>query len=522
MLPGKKFTPEDVLQIAWKRVWFILLPLAVVSAATAVYVRSLPNMYRSESTIMVRPQRVPEAYVQSTVTTRIEDRLQAIQQTILSRTRLERIINEFNLYAKERESGAIMQDIVERMATRDIRSQILRGDAFRISFTGENPRTTMQVTERLASLFINENLEDRSRMAQNTDQFLEAHVEDTKRRLIEAERKVEEYKRQNAGQLPSQLESNLQVLQNAQMQLQQVAQALVAGRERQVRLERDIADLEQQIEDGVAAPIAPGVEPSTPTQQLEQLRNQLDALLLTKRETYPDVRRLRAAIAELEQKVASKPETADADAPVSPDLRRLSPSEIARRKRLDDMKLDLDSLTRNIASGEAEEARLRNQIVVYQRRNEAIPARETEMTEMLRDYSMLSKLYLDNLAKLESAKMATSLESRQIGEQFTVLEPARIPERPFSPDRQRLNAMGVAAGLGLGLLLVAFLEYRDRSFKTDEEIAQVLALPVLAVVPLMESAAEKRWAFRKRLLMGFGFGTTVLACLAVVAYTIVR
>jgi polysaccharide chain length determinant protein (PEP-CTERM system associated) len=517
MLPGKTYTPEDILQIARKRIWMILLPVALVSAGTAIWARSLPNLYRSESSILVVPQRIPESYVRSTVTTRIEDRLQAIQQQILSRTRLERIITEFNLYEKERQSG-IMQDIVERMATRDIQSQILRGDAFRISYVGRDPRTAMEVTARLASLFINENLEDRSRMAQNTDQFLEAMVEDARRRLIEQEKKVEAYKRQHSGQLPSQLESNLQVLQNAQMQVQQVIQSLNAGRERQIRLERDIAELEQQIGDA-ASPSGLASEPNTPAQQLDVLRRQLDTLLLTKRETYPDVRRLRAAIAELEQKVEA-PVTDDAA--VSADLRRLSPLEAARRRRLEDLKLDLATLQRNIANAEVEEGRLRKQILAYQQRNEAIPTRETEMTELLRDYSTLNALYLSNLSKREESKMATNLESRQIGEQFKVLEPARIPERPFSPNRERLNAMGVAGGLAIGMLLVAFFEYRDRSFKTDDEVVRVLTLPVLAVVPLMQSADEKKWAFRRQLVMGVGFGTTVLACFAVVVYTIVR
>jgi polysaccharide chain length determinant protein (PEP-CTERM system associated) len=509
-----------VLRIARKRAWFLLLPLSIVSAGTAIWAHRLPDRYRSETTILVVPQRVPETYVRSTVTAKVEDRVNSMTAQILSRTRLEKIIEDFNLYEKEREAGALMQDVVERMR-RDIRPDVRPGEnSFRISYVGENARTVQQVTERLASLFINENLEDRTRMAQGTDQFLENELEDAKQRLVEQEKKVEDYKRRNAGQLPSQLESNLQVLQNAQMQIQAVLQSLENDRERRLRLEREIADLERQIEDPVSEAFIAGPGGSSPASQLDQLNDALSVMLLTKKDTHPDVRRLKAAIAELEAKInsqASRDET-----PVSPDLRRLSMADALRRKRLDDLKLDLNLIKRNIQNAEKEEQRLRSMVVVYQQRNEAIPTRETEMTELLRDYNTLQTSYNSLLAKGLESKMAANLESRQIGEQFRVLDPARRAERPFSPDRQQINIMGLASGLAIGLLLVALLEYRDKTFKTDEEVARVLELPVLAVVPLMHSAKEKQRLFRRQLVMGIGFGTTVLLCLAVVAYTLVR
>jgi len=299
MLPGKTYTPEDILRIARQRIWCILLPLAIVSAGTAVWVRTLPNRYRSESAIMVVPQRVPESYVRSTVTTRLEDRLQSIQQQILTRTKLEHIITEFNLYEKERKTE-IMEDIVQRMRLYDIDTQVMRGDAFRIGYQGEDPRTVQRVTENLASLFINVNMEERSRMATSTNQFIEGQLEEAKQRLVEQEKKLEAYKLSHAGQLPSQLESNLQVLQSAQMQLQNVMQGLEREKDRRTRLERDITDLEQQLEDTAGSSLVAGVDGDTPARQLEVLRESLTVLLLTKKETHPDVRKMKAAIAELD------------------------------------------------------------------------------------------------------------------------------------------------------------------------------------------------------------------------------
>ncbi|HEY3884937.1 MAG TPA: Wzz/FepE/Etk N-terminal domain-containing protein, partial [Vicinamibacterales bacterium] len=152
MLPGKKYRPEDVLRIGWRHKWLIAIPFVAVTAAATAIVHYLPDEYRSDTLILVVPPQVPESYVKPTVTTRIEDRLQSISQQILSRTRLERIIQDFNLYAKDRRTG-IMEDIVEGMR-KDILVEAVRGDAFRVSYTGLDPRLVMKVTEKLAQLFI--------------------------------------------------------------------------------------------------------------------------------------------------------------------------------------------------------------------------------------------------------------------------------------------------------------------------------------------------------------------------------
>jgi len=275
MLPGKVYKPEDVLQVLKSRIWVLLLPFAMIAACTAVWVRHLPDQYRSETVILVVPQRVPESYVRSTVTTRIEDRLQSLVQQILSRTRLERIVKDLDLYAKERQTG-IMEDVIEQMR-RDIGVQVLRGDSFRISYIGDNPRMVMRVTERLASLFIEENLRDREVLAEDTNQFLEAQLEDARRRLLEQEKKVESYRRAYAGQLPSQLESNLQVLKSGESQSAAIADSLDRDRERHLLLERQLADFEQQPEEP-SAPPASGV--LTPPQQLAKLKDSLQAMQL--------------------------------------------------------------------------------------------------------------------------------------------------------------------------------------------------------------------------------------------------
>ena len=509
MLPGKVYKPEDVLAILRRRVWLVIVPFAVVSAAVATWVRSLPDEYRAETLVLVVPQQVPESYVRPTVTTRIEDRLQSLSQQIMSRTRLERIIQDFDLYRNERKTG-IMEDIVEQMRT-DIDLQVVRGDAFRLGYRGRDPRTVMKVTERLASLFIEENLRDRAVLAEGTNEFLEAQLDDARRRLLENEKKLEDYRKQYAGQLPSQVDSNLQVLQNLQMQSQAVAESINRDRDRQLALEQQINDMEQQ-QDAASTPVSAD---ATLEQQLALAQANLAALQRRLKADHPDVKSAARAVAELEKKIANAPTTGPATAPSAA-------GASARARRLQDTRAELELLKRTMEKKQADEQKLRSAISIYQARVEAVPTRESEMTELMRDYQTLGESYRSLLAKKEDSQIAANLERRQIGEQFKLLDPARLPEKPFSPNRLRLNGLGMAAGLAIGLLLVALLEYRDNTFKTDHEVMRVMALPVLAVVPLMQSAAEKRWNFRKRVIIATACSATVLVCFAVVAYTFIR
>ena len=142
MIPGKKYTPDEFLHIAWDRKWFIVIPFVLGSMAALAVARVMPNQFRSESLIQIIPQRVPETYVRSTVTSRIEDRLQALRQQVLNRTRLERIIEDFKLFSEQRRTR-VMEDLVEQ-ARDHVNIEIVKGDAFKVSFTSKLSETTMK------------------------------------------------------------------------------------------------------------------------------------------------------------------------------------------------------------------------------------------------------------------------------------------------------------------------------------------------------------------------------------------
>jgi hypothetical protein len=142
VIPGKKYKPEDILEIAWRRRWLLVVPLVVASIGTMLWSSRLPDRYRSEAVVLIVPPRVPQNYVRPTVTKGLQDRLEGMRQEILSRTRLERIITEFDLYPELRRR-TIMDTVVARMRE-DIGLQVAAPRSCRASWTrpGESCRST--------------------------------------------------------------------------------------------------------------------------------------------------------------------------------------------------------------------------------------------------------------------------------------------------------------------------------------------------------------------------------------------
>jgi polysaccharide chain length determinant protein (PEP-CTERM system associated) len=508
VLPGKKYSPEDILRIAWHRKWVILVPFVVAAISTAVISHRLPKKYRSETVILVIPQRVPESYVRPTVTTRIEDRLTTLREQILSRTKLERIVMDFDLYPEARKR-MVMEDVIVAMRN-DVDVKVERGDAFRVSYTSSDPRTAQKVTERLASLFIEENLRDRELQAEGTNQFLDSQLEEARRNLLEHEKKLEAYQRQYSGQLPNQVQANMQAIQSGQMQLQSLTESINRDSDRRLMLERQIADLQAAPADSTPV-LPPGSElpaGASAAQQLEAAEARLRALELRLKPEHPDVKALKSVIRDLEAKASA--EAARQPAPQS-GPRPTNAAELIRQNRLRDLTAELKNLDTQLTAKRQHEKQLQDVIASYQSRIDAVPTREAELTELTRDYATLQTAYTTMLARREDSKVAANLERNQRGEQFKVLDPARIPERPASPQVMKINVMGAGLGLMLGLGIVALLEYRDTSFKTEDEVKALLQLPVLALIPMMASERERRNRKRRLKLLSLGAAVVVLS-----------
>lgn len=507
MLPGKTYTPIAILRIAWRRRWLIVVPVVVCAMAALIVSSSLTDLYQSDMLIQIVPQRVPENIVRPTVTQRAEDRLHGVTQQVQSRTQLESMINELGLYPNERQRLPI-DDVINLMRSniviepvRSTRSE--PADAFHVRFTYSDPDIATKVTQRLGNLYIDRNARERVRGTEDVDAFLETRLSNARMQLDEQDRKLQAFRERHSGRLPSQTDFNMQSMQSATTQAQSMAESIARDRDQRMTLESLLRLAEQE-----PAPLPPqpqgppatnAAEPAngaggTPAQQLEVLRANRARAATRLKPQHPDIVRLDKAIAELEAKVGSEPAAGPAAPPPV-----LSPVDAARRERIQTMRAQIESLTRQIAFKEAEEQRLRGMVATYQARLEATPGVDSEWASLSRDYQTLQSQYNALLAKSQDAKIARDMEKDQIGEQFRILDAARVPVRPVGPFRLQINAIGLGVGLLIGLGLAALLEIRDASFGSEADIYDVLSLPVLAMVPQVLTPHERDHARRQRL-----------------------
>ena len=493
MLPGKRFSFDDIARIAWRGKWILLAPAIVTSVIAATFLRFVPDVYRADTTILVVAQRVPDIYVKSTVTSRIQDRLQSISPQILSRSRLEPIIVDLNLYPDRRQREP-MEDVIAYM-----RSQVevvtVRGDAFVVGYRSESPVLAQQVTERLASLFIEENLRDRELQAENTNQFLESQLNDARKRLIEHEKRLETFRMRYAGELPTQAGNNFQAVQTLQMEAQGITDSIERDRDRRLVLERSLADLSfvpdsptdgtARVDTGDASSRGPAAT------ELAAAREALRAMRTRLKPEHPDVIRGERIVVELEQK-ARQEQAAMAAAAAGGAASASSAPVSAAERRARGLRDELAQVTATVKTKETRLVKLQEQLANYRSRLDAAPARESEMTELMRDYETLQSGYRGLLAKREESKVAANLERRQIGEQFRVLDPPRRPERPYSPNRPLVQAIGTLIGLAIGLGIIVLMQVRDQTMHKEADVLDSLDLLVLATVPRMRNAEERR------------------------------
>jgi len=236
---------------------------------------------------------------------------------------------------------------------------------------------------------------------------------------------------------------------------------------------------------------------ATAAEQLEAARVALRALQLRLKPEHPDMIRAEKVVGDLEHKAAAEELNRPVGTGIVPARSTLAPADLGR---LSDMQAERESLDRRVALNQAEEVRLQRLLSGYRAKVEAAPRREAESTELMRDYETLDEQYRTLLGRSQQARIAADLERRQIGEQFKLIDPARLSERPISPNRLRLNTMGAMSGLAIGLVLLALIEYRNTTFRTEDDFALSLALPVLAVIPAMITRRERQRTRRRRLV----------------------
>lgn len=520
MTEPKPLNIHDYIEIALRRKWYILIPLIVCVLGSFGVYKYLPKVYRATTLILVQPQRVPEAYVRPTVTETVASQLNTISQEILSRTRLEKVILEFNLYPEIR--GKVPMEGMVEMMRKAIEVKVQgnpRSDrdqnSFSISHEGRVPQTVMMVTNKLASLFIEENLKVREFRAEGTSTFITKELGAVEEQLKKKEADLRLFRERNMGQLPQQLDANLRILERLQQQIKTTSENIRAAEDRNIVIQNQIEMLKKREpvqtsrevrRDPVSGLESPTVErvPEDPlVVQLNLLKRDLNNAQSRYKETHPDVIDLKKKIANLEPKVKEILEKQEAERETrARDFRARRegvivenlppPAPDPETQRLLTQYTEQYNATALEAKRLREEEKgLKDQINLYQRRIEDTPKREQELTLLTRDYDLMKTNYQSLLDKKIQAQMAENLERKQQGEQFKILDPARVPVTPIRPDRNRILLIGVAIGLALGVGLTWFKESLNQSFKTVSEVENELGLPVLATIPNLKKEIKR-------------------------------
>jgi polysaccharide biosynthesis transport protein len=529
-------SPAHYLRLVAHRKWLVLGVALAVSAGTFVYSHYMPNVYTSETVILVDPQKVPDAYVKSTVTGDVRNRLSTLSQQILSATRLQRIIETLNLYPEDRKKLA-REDVISHMRS-DISVQVVSEfgasqdfQAFRIAYFGKDARLVAQVTNDLASLFIEENMKAREQQATGTTEFLGNQLQETRKDLEQQEAKLKEYKLKHVGEMPEQQSADLQILGQLQSQLQLQGDALARAEQSKLVLQTMLSQSAPVIDLDDGQPKMPkaadgkGGEPSkqarASTLSIDKAR--LAALLAHYTPDHPDVRKLKKQIEQEEAResalaAAAEPAAAAVDTtpPPPPLTRAAAPQPVNHVNPV--IQSQLSTLDAEIAKHKEESQRLSQSVLAYQAKLSAIPVREQEITQLVRDYEISKSHYSQLLGQQLSAETATQLEIRQKGEKFAVLDPGQIAERPTRPNRALINSAGSAAGLILGILLAVGTELLGVSITSPEDISAAVSVPVLEVIPLILTRVDRRRM--KRMLVTSA--TAVVAVLAVCAILFYR
>lgn len=509
----------------YRRKWIIIATTFVGLIVASLVALNMTKYYRSSTMILVEGQKVSQTYVKSLDTSPVNERLSTLKQQILSRTNLKKIALEFNLFKEKKEksfidklkkkigldkpaitkTGAISESALEGMR-KNVEISVLGGrrgqSGFSVSFSGKDPYRTMQVTDKLASMFINENLKIREQYSEGTLNFLASELEKVKKELEKQETSLRIFKEKNRGNLPEQLNTNLRTLDRFQLELQSVRESLRSSTDRMNLLKDQIASLPQMETVGVIIP------ENALAVQLYTLKNQLRVLLSTFNENYPDVLIVKNQIKEVENQLVIAEESKsleplnsrrstvqNGNPPVSSRNVELNAVNVRLHAELNTTKSHINTLNRR-------ERRISAQMREYEARVERTPANEQKLIDLTRDYQMSFDNYQSLLSKKINAGLAENLEKRQKGERFRVLDSANLPERPYKPNRKMTALAGGAIGAAFGAGLIFLLEFFNPVFRKPEDFDGLFLQPVLVTIPKFVVNPPKKQAKQLRVVKG--------------------
>ena len=461
------------VDILLRRRWFIIIPFCLSMITGIYFALTLPKIYSSRTLILIQPQRVPTDYVRSIVSVGVEARISTISQQIMSRTNLEKIIEQFNLFSGPEYENIFMEDKIATLRNSisvDVTSTRTGTDSFSITVKGKSPENIAKIANTLASFFIDENLRLRETQAVGTSDFLENELKIMTERLEEREEVLKLYNQKYMGGLPEQLQTNLRILDRLQELLSEQRSSIRDAKNRVIEFENRIPPEIQNF------PLTSGANQTEYLSNIDQMKERLASLKAKYTDRHPDVIRLNKIINEFDSKIKNKSEGTE-DLETSENS--ISYNDTYTRQR--------EGIKREIKTLEEDIVKLSDNLRYYEKLVEDTPKREQELLSLRRDYQNIQGAYNSLLNRKLEAEISVNMEKKQKGEQFRIIDTARVPEKPISPDMKRLLLFAIAAGIAIGGGIIYLLEFLDSSFRDAKDVETFLGLSVIATVPVLNN-----------------------------------
>lgn len=473
--------------ILWKRLPLILLVWMLIAGIAIAVAYLLPPVYRSSARILVEKPQIDPSLAQNTVTVTSGEIIQNIQQRLMTRANMLDIAERFNVFAQHPDYSPSERVEAMRSATNfrvtnlgDVRSRLPSTTVFSVSFSSDNPEMASLVANELVTFIQEQNIKIRTGSAENTAAFFKQESTRLANDLTDLESQIVDFENQNADALPDSLEFRRGEMSRLQARLIQI------DTQRQGLLEQK-AQLERFLSDPSLMPQAPIAQQTPEERQLIALNTQLAQLKAIYSDTHPQVIQVKAQIEVLE--AAIRGTTANAQ---DPNASGGVPSQ---------MQLNLDQINTNLAFLDTQTSDLEKEIERIKSTIEQTPNVAMALNVLNRKYTSLQSQYNSAVNQLNTASTGESIELRQQGERFEVIEQATVPEQPESPPRLLIAAAGLLGGLGMGLGLVVLLELLNKSVRRPSELVNALGIQPFATVPYIATQGE---IMRRRLKTAAG------------------
>lgn len=494
MLGHRSLNVEDYLGILKRRWWLIAIPgvvFAIVAYAVTFFIQP---QFESTTLVLIDQQHIPTDLVKPLVTEDLDSRIASMKEQIKSRASLKPIVEKYNLYADQRLSmDARIALASDAIGIDPIHSEIARSNGlpgFFISFKANDAHTAQLVCGEIQSLFIRKNVDSRAATVDDTTAFFSSQLAKAKRDLDDQGKKLADFQSRNFGKLPTDEPNNVNIINALTTQLNADSQAIQS-------LEQNRTMMESMLSQATVAatPVSTPAAQTPQAQQSELERLQAAETELLKNDTteHPDVKAIEHKIADLQKKMEKE---ASAPAPAAPVTPAPSHTDSANVQTI---RANLTYNALQIQNKNKDKEQIEQQIRHYEGLVQSTPQVQEEYNQLTRDTAASQANYDQLSITLTHANIGSDLERRQQGETFTVLDQPNLPDGPTFPRKSVFASGGLAVGLGLGLLISAFLEYKDTSLRSERDVWAFTQLPTLAVIAWSGDVAHVKVSKRARL-----------------------